>query len=123
MHEEGEFRDVERQAVVRTPSPTPSETGMLEGSIWNPTGKKKTEWRECMSKGSLGTYLLPSAALCAYSVFYPDVGAVSFAILGISIALVVVFLVFQQKIIDGLKPFGDWLHRFVVNSRYALRTA
>ncbi|EIW58060.1 uncharacterized protein TRAVEDRAFT_150723 [Trametes versicolor FP-101664 SS1] len=89
VHEEGELRDVERQAVVRTPSPTPSETGMLEGSIWNPTGKKKTEWRECMSKDSL----------------------VSFAILGISIALVVVFLVFQQKIIDGLKPFGDWLHR------------
>lgn len=57
MHEEGEFRDVERQAVVRTPSPTPSETGMLEGSIWNPTGKKKTQWRECMSKDSLGTYL------------------------------------------------------------------
>ncbi len=63
------------------------------------------------------------ATLPAYSGFYPDVDSVSFAILGISIALVVVFLVFQQRIIDGLKPFGDWLHRFVVSSSCACHTA
>ncbi|KAH9846285.1 hypothetical protein C2E23DRAFT_598407 [Lenzites betulinus] len=79
--------DVEARGALRTPSPTPSEQEMLAGSIWT-QGTKKS-WRERMNRETLITYL----------------------VLVVIIAVVTVFLVFQNDIIRGLKPFSDWLHR------------
>ncbi|KAI0833889.1 hypothetical protein BC628DRAFT_1287436, partial [Trametes gibbosa] len=79
--------DVEARAALCTPSPTPSEKEMLEGSIWT-QGTKKS-WKESMNKETLITYL------------------VLFIIIGVT----TVFLVFQNDIINRMKPFSDWLRR------------
>ncbi|KAH9886466.1 hypothetical protein C8Q73DRAFT_795298 [Cubamyces lactineus] len=77
--------------LARTPSPTPSEAELL-----NPTKKKRP--------GILLNLLDPAKLKHPKELIRT---LITFAIIGI----VVLFIVYQQNIVDWLKPFTDWMRR------------
>ncbi|KAI0636340.1 hypothetical protein C8Q77DRAFT_1156028 [Trametes polyzona] len=86
--------DIDARSIMRTPSPTPSEVKLLNTDIWgNDKTKKK---RSCRDSGRES---------------WNKESLISITVLAVIIAVVVVFLVYQNDILDAMKPFGDWLHR------------
>ncbi|KAI0326157.1 hypothetical protein GY45DRAFT_1374182 [Cubamyces sp. BRFM 1775] len=77
--------------LTRTPSPTPSEAELL-----SPTKKKRP--------GILLNLLDPAKLKDPKELIRV---LITFAIIG----LVILFIVYQQKIVDWLKPFTDWMRR------------
>jgi len=87
---------------TRTPSPTPSETEALQKSVrigidWkalkDPKNWCKSHTRWCCPQTNVHKGVYVAAA--------------------IAIAVVVLFVVFRDKILHGLEPAARWLHEFV----------
>ncbi|EIW58061.1 uncharacterized protein TRAVEDRAFT_72912 [Trametes versicolor FP-101664 SS1] len=77
--------------LTRTPSPTPSEAEVL-----SPQKKKR--------RGFLLALLNPET-------FKDPKELIRLVITVVIIAIVVLFIVYQQKIVEWLRPFADWMRR------------
>ncbi len=94
--------------LTRTPSPTPSEAEVL-----SPQKKKRRGFLLALlnpetfkDPKELSTCILTSSRPHVMNIL-----TVRLVITAVIIAIVVLFIVYQQKIVEWLRPFADWMRR------------
>ncbi|KAI0761575.1 hypothetical protein BD413DRAFT_485762 [Trametes elegans] len=76
------------RGVLRTPSPTPSEARVLDGKT------QVVDWRR---------YLKPQQ-------YANKKGAWTIAVIVAAITFTAVFLAYQNRIVEWMRPFANWMH-------------